>query len=110
MSFLSSNPRLTQNEGLAPAYNSQSEQPFAKPPVAIESYIQDLIEQRYQEQPEASVVCAWDGDFTYRQLNNLARSLVALLSAQGVAPEVFVPIYFEKSRWTVIAILGILHA
>ncbi|GAA82422.1 nonribosomal peptide synthetase [Aspergillus luchuensis IFO 4308] len=110
MSFLSNKPRLTQNGGLVPAYDSQSEQIFAEPPVAIESCIHDLIEQHCQEQPEAPAVCAWDGEFTYRQLSNLAHSLGTSLSARGVGTEDFVPIYFEKSRWAIIAVLGVLYA
>ncbi|GLB06627.1 nonribosomal peptide synthase [Aspergillus tubingensis] len=110
MSILSNKPRLTQNGGLVPAYDSQCEQLYAEPPVAIESCIHDLIEQRCQEQPEAPAVCAWDGNFTYRQLSKLAHSLGASLSARGVGPEDLVSIYFEKSRWAIIAILGVLYA
>ncbi|KAL4932172.1 uncharacterized protein BDV17DRAFT_288248 [Aspergillus undulatus] len=59
---------------------------------------------------DATAVCAWNGSFTYGQLQLLSSSLGARLSAQGVRAEEFVPIYFEKSRWVVVAILGVLKA
>ncbi|KAI9371442.1 hypothetical protein BJX61DRAFT_543693 [Aspergillus egyptiacus] len=81
-----------------------------QPPAAVEACVHQLIDKHCDRDPEAPAVCAWDGDFTYQQLMTLASSLGELLSAQGVGLEVFVPIYFEKSRWTVVAMLGVLYA
>ncbi|PLB51476.1 nonribosomal peptide synthetase [Aspergillus steynii IBT 23096] len=95
--------------GLAPP-ESQLQLASAEPPAAVESCLHHLIDRRCEDRPDAPAVCAWNGDFTYGQLGTLARLFGALLAAGGVGPEVFVPIYFEKSRWTIVAILGVLQA
>ena len=97
------------NRSLASA-DSQLEQASAEPPAAVESCVHELIDERCEEQPEAPAVCAWNGELTYRQLGIFARSLGASLAARGVGPEVFVPIYYEKSRWTIVAMLGVWQA
>nr|ABF29402.1 nonribosomal peptide synthetase [Xylaria sp. BCC 1067] len=68
----------------------------------------DLIRKQCELRPEAGAVCAWDGDFTYSEINRLSSSLAAYLMGQGVGPEVFVPLCFEKTRWTTIAMLGVM--
>nr|UBX54569.1 non ribosomal peptide synthetase [Aspergillus sp.] len=82
----------------------------AEPPAAVETCVHQLIDRHCDNHAEAPAVCAWDGDFTYKDLRRFARSLGKSLSAKGVGPDVFVPIYFEKSRWTIVAMLGVLHA
>lgn len=81
-----------------------------EPPKAIESCIHDLIHQRFQSQPDKCAVNAWNGDFTYGEVDTLSSSLATHLSDLGVGPETFVPVYFEKSRWTPVVILGVLKA
>ena len=69
-----------------------------------------LVEERCRAQPDAPAVCAWDGDFTYGELDALSSALAAHLAERGVGPEVFVPLCFEKSRWTTVALLGVMKA
>lgn len=80
------------------------------PPETIESCAHELFYQRCLNQPDATAVCAWDGNLSYGALDALSTSLASHLADRGVGPEVFVPIYFEKSRWTVVAMLGVLKA
>ncbi|THC96393.1 hypothetical protein EYZ11_004127 [Aspergillus tanneri] len=72
------------------------------------------VHQRIHEQclrhPDFPAVCAWDGDFSSQELNVLSTRLAEHLSQQGVRPEEVVPLYFEKSRWTTVAILAVLKA
>ena len=70
----------------------------------------DLFEQKVVSQPEAPAVCAWDGDFTYREVNEHAARLAHHLMELGVGPEVLVPICLDKSAWAIVAILGVLLA
>ncbi|KJZ69526.1 hypothetical protein HIM_11088 [Hirsutella minnesotensis 3608] len=70
----------------------------------------DLIREQSQLRPDTLAVCAWDGDFTYRRVEELSSYLAGYLVAQGVGLEVFVPLCFEKSRWTTIAMLGVIKA
>lgn len=75
------------------------------------SCVHDLISQRCASQPEAPAVCAWDGEFTYGELDDLSTACAAhLQQTMQVAPDVIVPLYFEKSRWTAVAILAVMKA
>jgi amino acid adenylation domain-containing protein len=79
-------------------------------PKPVHTCAHDLIRQQSDLRPKAPAVCAWDGGFTYGELEELSSSLAVYLMEQGAGPEVFVPLCFEKSRWTTIAMLGVLKA
>ncbi|KJK63737.1 AMP-binding enzyme [Aspergillus parasiticus SU-1] len=70
----------------------------------------ELIRERCLEHPEATAVSAWDGELSYGELDNLSQKLALYLIKQGVAPEVFVPLCFDKSKWAIVAILGVMKA
>nr|AFR57467.1 lysergyl peptide synthetase subunit 2 [Epichloe inebrians] len=72
--------------------------------------IESLIRERCRRTPSALAVCAWDGNFSYEELNGLSAGLMHHLEGRGIGPEVFVPILFEKSRWVIIAMLGVMKA
>ncbi|KAJ4130548.1 Nonribosomal peptide synthetase 4 [Fusarium falciforme] len=78
------------------------------------SNVQECIHQAVSKhgalRPDAEAVCAWDGSFTYSQLLSLSDRLACCLQASGVGPEIFVPICFDKSKWTVVAMLAVLKA
>ena len=76
----------------------------------MESCVHSLIEQKMLEEPDAQAICAWDGDFSYNELNLLSSRLAHHLIGMGIGPETLVPILFDKSKWVVVAILGILRA
>ncbi|GFF52679.1 hypothetical protein IFM51744_07906 [Aspergillus udagawae] len=76
----------------------------------IERCIHDLIYERSIEQPDAPAVCAWDGGFSYCEIEQQSSALAQYLRRRGVGAEIIVPVLFEKSRWTTIAILAILKA
>ncbi|PKX91280.1 uncharacterized protein P174DRAFT_506779 [Aspergillus novofumigatus IBT 16806] len=79
-------------------------------PARVERCVHELIAERRRAQPHAPAVCAWDGEFTYGELDRLSSALAAHLARLGVGPEVFVPLLFEKSRWTTVAMLGVMKA
>ena len=72
--------------------------------------IHDYIKEQTLRQPNKIAIDAWDGVFTYDELDQLSGALCHRLRAQGVGPEVIVPVCFEKSKWTAVAILGVLKA
>ncbi|RAK75433.1 putative nonribosomal peptide synthase [Aspergillus fijiensis CBS 313.89] len=72
--------------------------------------IHALILAQCQQQPEAEALCAWDGSVSYAELDRLSSALADRLVSLGVRLETIVPVLFEKSMWTVVAILGILRA
>ena len=69
-----------------------------------------LIERKAQEIPGSQAVCAWDGSFTYSQLDTLSSITGRRLASLGVGPGVYVPFAYEKSKWAVVASLAILKA
>jgi amino acid adenylation domain-containing protein len=82
-----------------------------KAPISsVNACIHELILQRCQQHPDRIAVSAWDGELTYEQLDRHSAALAHLLHEYAIGPEIFIPICFEKTRWTVVAILGILRA
>ncbi|KAK4157425.1 non-ribosomal peptide synthetase [Chaetomidium leptoderma] len=76
----------------------------------VERCVHDVIADQVLERPDAEAVCAWDGSLTYRELDAVTGRLAARLVALGVGREVLVPLCFEKSKWTPIAMLAVLRA
>lgn len=74
------------------------------------SCVHNLIQHHSQTRPDALSVTAWDGDFTYKELDEHSSRLAMELRRLGVAPEVFVPICSEKSKWAAVAILGVIKS
>jgi amino acid adenylation domain-containing protein len=79
-------------------------------PVPIKQCVHDMIKSKSQQQPNAPAICAWDGELTYGQLDKLATHLSNRLISLGVAPDTIVPLFFEKSMWTAVAVLGVIKA
>ncbi|PYH42447.1 amino acid adenylation [Aspergillus saccharolyticus JOP 1030-1] len=79
-------------------------------PEATEDCVHNLIAQNTLLNPKAQAVCAWDGSLTYAELDNISSRLAAHLMDAGVGPEVFVPLCFEKSMWTIVAMLATMKA
>ncbi|KUM66410.1 hypothetical protein ACN42_g629 [Penicillium freii] len=69
-----------------------------------------LILDHCQTHPNDEAVCAWDGSMTYAELDRASAPLALQLTSSGVRPETIVPLLFEKSMWTIVAILGVLRA
>ncbi|KAI9709501.1 MAG: NRPS [Bogoriella megaspora] len=73
--------------------------------------VHDIIEQRALSLSSvAPAIRSWDSDFTYRELNEQSNHLARYLSEKKVAQNQLVPICFDKSAWTVVAMLAVLKA
>lgn len=79
-------------------------------PETIEGCIHDLITQVAQQQPAAPAVHAWDGRFSYSELDTLANKLARRLSNFDTNPGRVIPILFEKTKWTAVAMLGVIKS
>lgn len=79
-------------------------------PPSAEATVVEMVEDQSKRTPDACAVNAWDGQLTYARLVSLATDLAAHLTNRGVAQGVVVPVCFEKSMWTTVALLGILKA
>ncbi|OJJ53646.1 hypothetical protein ASPSYDRAFT_94156 [Aspergillus sydowii CBS 593.65] len=96
--------------GPSPEDHMELEKWNKKVPRRVSRCVHELIAERCHVQPDAPAVCAWDGDFTYGELDQLSSVLATHLIELGVGPAVFVPLCCEKSRWTTVAILGVMKA
>jgi amino acid adenylation domain-containing protein/non-ribosomal peptide synthase protein (TIGR01720 family) len=79
-------------------------------PSTLDSLVHELIDQHVQSRPNDPAVCAWDGNLSYRELDNLANRLANHLAALGIGPETLVPVCMEKSAWVPVALLAVLKA
>ncbi|KAM0437031.1 hypothetical protein ACHAQK_007509 [Fusarium lateritium] len=82
-------------------WNSQVPQPISQ---CLHTSFQEQVSLR----PEKPAVDAWDGKFTYEELDLLSTQLAFYIMSMGVQPNGKIPILFEKSRWAVVAMLAIL--
>lgn len=79
-------------------------------PPTYDVCMHDIIERQAQERPEDLAVESWDGNFTYHDVSSLSDLLASKLVSLGISPGSNVPLCFEKSRWTVIAVLAVMKA
>ncbi|KAE8130779.1 hypothetical protein BDV38DRAFT_289327 [Aspergillus pseudotamarii] len=73
-------------------------------------FIHELIRDNCVSQAKATAIDAWDGEFTYGELENLSSRLALSLTEHGIRPDVFVPLCFEKSKWVAVAMLAVAKA
>lgn len=80
----------------------------AREPDRVDSCVHHLIQSHCQTQPNQPAVCAWDGDLTYAELDSFSSLVACQLRRFGIVPNVFVPLLFEKSKWTIVAMLAVM--
>lgn len=79
-------------------------------PPQMDGLVHEVIDGYCKSQPQAPAVCSWDGDLSYSELDSLSSQLAEVLIERGVGPEVLIPVYLEKCKWTPIAMLAIMLA
>nr|POF14196.1 nonribosomal peptide synthetase tes [Quercus suber] len=79
-------------------------------PIVIDACVHNLISKTALTSPQQEAIFAWDGRCTYVELDQMTTKLAAYLRELGVGMESLVPICFEKSMWTVVAMLAIMKA
>lgn len=78
-------------------------------PPALETCMHDIISEQAELIPDKLAVEAWDGTLTYAQVDRFSTDLAQnLLLLDDEVP--IVPLLFEKSRWTVVAVLAVMKA
>lgn len=75
-----------------------------------EVLLHDMALEHARLTPDAPAICSWDGNFSYKELDDLTSRLAVHLIGVGVSPETFVLSCFEKSAFAIIARLAILKA
>ncbi|KAJ6038258.1 uncharacterized protein N7446_005068 [Penicillium canescens] len=79
-------------------------------PSKVDQCVHELIQSRTLSQPEAVAVHASDGQLTYRELDVMSSALATRLVNYDMGSNRIVPLIFEKSMWTTIALLGVMKA
>ncbi|KAK0615529.1 Nonribosomal peptide synthetase 4 [Lasiodiplodia hormozganensis] len=77
-------------------------------PPTIPAPIHTLITSRASTHPHTLAIDAWDGRWTYAEVDSLSTQLAKHLRALGLDAGAIAPLCFEKSRWTVIAVLAVM--
>ncbi|PNP38749.1 hypothetical protein TGAMA5MH_09314 [Trichoderma gamsii] len=82
----------------------------ARVPETVDGLIHKSIEKMAIQQPNSTAILAWDGVLTYAELDSIASRFALHLAKKGVHANVLVPLCFEKSMWTAVAMLSVMKA
>ncbi|KAJ3579284.1 hypothetical protein NPX13_g1281 [Xylaria arbuscula] len=110
LDFATSEAVLTDLNMIPPLELSLIQEWNSTLPLISEGCIHDVINKNVLARPDAPAVCAWDGKMTYQELDDLSTKVSCRLVESGVGHEAIVPLCFEKSKWTVVAMLSVLKA
>nr|POF13487.1 nonribosomal peptide synthetase tes [Quercus suber] len=74
----------------------------------VSSCFHTMVEVQAKKRPLAPAISAWDGEFSYSELNAAADRLAHhLVASMGVATGDLVILCFEKSAWAYVAMLAV---
>ncbi|OGM44001.1 nonribosomal peptide synthase [Aspergillus bombycis] len=79
-------------------------------PVVESGCVHEYFYDQVKKQPDAQAVCAWDGEYTYSQLDLLSEKLAHHLVKLGAGPEVLIPHCFEKSKLATVTMVAIMKS
>ncbi|KAK4610422.1 Nonribosomal peptide synthetase dtxS1 [Fulvia fulva] len=81
-------------------------------PAPVNGLVHDIIIKNALEYPEATAVRAWDGIWTYQELDRNSTQLAQLLRSEYCSGALDAPVIlcFEKSKWTSIVMIGVMKA
>ncbi|RLL97001.1 hypothetical protein CFD26_105622 [Aspergillus turcosus] len=70
--------------------------------------IHDVVHDQYLRSPDAPAVSVSNGEMTYAQLIDRSNKLAMELLRRQISPGTYIPLLFEKSKWTIVAMLAVL--
>ncbi|TID23425.1 nonribosomal siderophore peptide synthase Sid2 [Venturia nashicola] len=70
----------------------------------------DMVTEQAHRYPDKVAVDSWDGSLTYAQVEHYSTLVACSLKDMGVEIHDIVPICFEKSRWTIVAVLAVMKS
>ncbi|VUC30158.1 unnamed protein product [Clonostachys rosea] len=95
----------TTDKDLDMIWNWNSEKPKA-----IERCYHHIFADVVQSSPDAVAATGWDGEVTYAQLDVASTALACRLIGLGVQRNTIIPLCFNKSVLTLVALLGVIKA
>ncbi|MBE3043309.1 amino acid adenylation domain-containing protein, partial [Candidatus Bathyarchaeota archaeon] len=72
--------------------------------------IHDVIAKRASSTLDEPAIFAWDGEWTYAELDSLSSQLAGHIQSLDLDSRQAIPLCFEKSKWMVVAMLAVLKA
>ncbi|KAI1134723.1 peptide synthetase [Hypoxylon sp. FL0543] len=109
-SHLTTPPTDIEEEGLTAEQLEQIWSWNTPLPPTLDICMHELVAEQASKDPSRSAVSSWDGAFTYADVNSKSDQFAAHLVSVGVKIGSIVPLCFEKSRWTVVAVLAVMKA
>lgn len=79
-------------------------------PSSYDFCMHEVISEQAQRSPDKVAILAWDGSLTYSQVDQYSTTVAFSLKNMGVELHDVVPVCFEKSKWTVVAVLAVMKA
>lgn len=79
-------------------------------PPDLQTCMHELIAEQAEKQPEKNAIEAWDGNLTYKQIDDYSTHLAQILRSLDDSPNQIIPVLFEKCRWTIVSVLAIMKA
>ncbi|KAL5372946.1 Non-ribosomal peptide synthetase [Paraphaeosphaeria sporulosa] len=76
----------------------------------INKCMHDIISEKSRLQPTKTAVEAWDGNFTYQEVDQYSTELAQHLQLLNNSEDQIIPVLFEKSRWTMVAVLAVMKS
>ncbi|PYI35680.1 nonribosomal peptide synthase SidD [Aspergillus indologenus CBS 114.80] len=70
----------------------------------------EMVTEWAQKAPESEAIASWDGNLTYAQVDRYSTHVAWKLKGMGLQLDDILPICFEKSRWTIVAVLAAMKA
>ncbi|KAJ9630494.1 Nonribosomal peptide synthetase 4 [Taxawa tesnikishii (nom. ined.)] len=79
-------------------------------PPSYDFCMHDMVSERAQQIPDKVAISSWDGDLTYAQIEQYSTNVARSFKDLGVELHDVLPVCFEKSRWTIVAVLAVMKA
>ncbi|KAH8905488.1 nonribosomal siderophore peptide synthase Sid2 [Coniochaeta sp. PMI_546] len=79
-------------------------------PPTYDFCMHEMISERARKSPHKVAIDSWDGTLTYGEIELYSTFLAGMLKESGVELHDFLPVCFEKSRWTIVAVLAVMKA
>ncbi|GAQ44074.1 nonribosomal siderophore peptide synthase Sid2 [Aspergillus niger] len=107
-----SNPDATIEECLRPTASDISDiwSWNHKLPPAYDFGMHEVISEQARKTPDKVAIDSWDGSLTYGVIERYSTYVAMKIQEMGAQPEDFIPVCFEKSRWTIVAVLAVMKA
>ncbi|KAJ5606380.1 AMP-binding enzyme [Penicillium lagena] len=79
-------------------------------PPTYDFCMHEMIFEQAQKHGDKEAISSWDGSLTYSQVDRYSTLVACSLKEMGVKLHDFLPVCFEKSKWTIVAVLAVMKA